>query len=54
MGRSCHDLPMGAAPGSGVTDEALQDLIEDYVLGEVLEERRQEEPEPWYEANEDM
>ena len=36
-----------------MTDEALKDLIEDYVLGLVLDERQDEEPEPWFEANQD-
>lgn len=40
-------------PKSWVTDEALEDLIEDYVFGLVLEERQDEVPEPWDEVNDD-
>lgn len=36
-----------------VTDEALWELIEDTVLGWLLEGRRGELPEPWIEMNED-
>lgn len=36
-----------------VTDPDLWDLMEDYVLTEILRERLAEEPEPWVEMNED-
>ena len=39
-------------PRDTVSDEGLWELIEDYVLTEVLRERLTEEPEPWDEMNE--
>ena len=33
------------------TDENLWQLIEDYVLAQILLERLDEEPEPWAEMN---
>ena len=35
-----------------MSDKDLWELIEDYVLTEVLRERLTEEPEPWDEMNE--
>jgi hypothetical protein len=49
----CQDLAVADLPESWVTDEALRDLIEDYVFGLVLEERQGEVAEPWDEVNGD-
>ncbi len=40
-------------PGDAVTDQMLWDLIEDYILTEVLRDRLDEVPEPWDEMNQD-
>jgi hypothetical protein len=42
---------MATLPGSWVTDETLHDLIEGYLIGLVLDERQDEEPEPWCDTN---
>ncbi len=36
-----------------VTDQKLWELIEDYILAEVVRDRLGEDPEPWDEMNQD-